>query len=68
MGFSMYNANHCGASDAQTALIGEMLKLAFNGDTSANTDVMDILADGVQQPVAEWQGMWVDWNMDTVLQ
>jgi len=67
MGFSMYSANHCGASGTQTALAGEMFKLAFDGDTSANTDVLEIPASGVQQPVEEWQGMWVDWNMDTVL-
>lgn len=67
MGFSMYSANHCGASGTQTALAGEMFKLAFDGNTSANTDVMEIPASGVQQPVEEWQGMWVDWNMDTVL-
>jgi hypothetical protein len=68
MGFSMYNANHCGASDAQTALIGEMLKLAFNGDTSANTNVLNILPNGVQQPVSEWNDMWIDWDMQTILQ
>jgi hypothetical protein len=66
--FSMYSANHCGASGTQTALAGEMFKLAFDGDTSANTDVMDIPASGVQQPVSEWETMWVDWDMNTVLQ
>ena len=30
--------------------------------------VMDIMDNGVQQPVSEWKDMWVDWNMDTVLQ
>lgn len=68
MGFSMYSANHCGASGSQTALAGEMFKLAFDGDTSANTDVMSIMDDGVQQPVSEWKDMWIDWDMDTVLQ
>jgi len=68
MGFSMYSANHCGASDAQVALIGEMLKLAFNGDTTANTNVLNILPNGVQQPVSEWDAMWIDWNKDTVLE
>lgn len=67
MGFSMYNANHCGASQAQTALIGEMLRLAFDGDASANTNVMNILPNGVQQPVSEWDEMWIDWDMATVL-
>lgn len=67
-GFSMYSANHCTASSSQTALAGEMFKLAFEGDTSANTDVMDIPANGVQQPVSEWKDMWIDWDMETVLQ
>lgn len=68
MGFSMYSANHCGASAAQTALTGEMLRLAFDGDTSANTNVMNIIPDGVQQPVSEWNDMWIDWDMATVLE
>jgi hypothetical protein len=68
MGFSMYSANHCGASAAQTSLIGEMLRLAFDGDSSANTNVLNILPNGVQQPVSEWNDMWIDWDMATVLQ
>ena len=68
MGFSMYNAFHCQASADQTALIGEMVKLAFNGDTTANTNVLNILPNGVQQPVSEWDAMWIDWDMATVLQ
>jgi hypothetical protein len=68
MGFSMYSANHCGASAAQTSLAGEMFKLAFQGDTSANTNVMNILDNGVQQPVSEWGTDWIDWDMNTVLQ
>ncbi|WP_242515312.1 hypothetical protein [Sorangium cellulosum] len=68
MGFQMYSANHCGASGSQTALAGEMFKRAFEGDTSAKTDVMEIPDSGVQQPVSEWKDMWVDWDMETVLQ
>jgi hypothetical protein len=29
---------------------------------------MDIPADGVQQPVSEWESMWVDRDMDVVLE
>jgi hypothetical protein len=29
---------------------------------------MNILDNGVQQPVSEWKTMWVDWDMDVVLQ
>ncbi|HEX2730544.1 MAG TPA: hypothetical protein VHM70_03030 [Polyangiaceae bacterium] len=68
MGFHMYSSGHCGASGDQIALAGEMFKRAFQGDTSAKTDVMEIMDNGVQQPVADWQDMWVDWDMDTVLQ
>jgi hypothetical protein len=68
MGFSMYSANHCGASATQTSLAGEMFKLAFQGDASANTNVMNILDNGVQQPVSEWGPDWIDWDMNTVLQ
>jgi hypothetical protein len=68
MGFSMYSAQHCQANATQTALTAEMMKLAFDGDTSANTDVMDIPDSGVQQPVSEWEAMWIDWDMETVLQ
>jgi hypothetical protein len=41
---------------------------AFQGDTTANTNVMNILANGVQQPVAAWTTDWIDWDMNTVLQ
>jgi len=68
MGFQMYSASHCGASGSQTALATEMFKRAFDGNTSAMTDVMSIMDDGVQQPVSEWKDMWIDWDMDTVLQ
>lgn len=66
--FSMYSAGHCSAPGAASTLAGEMFKLAFDGDTSANTDVMDILSGGVQQPVSEWESMWIDWDMDIVLE
>ena len=68
MGFSMYSAFHCTASEEQTSLIGEMVRLAFNGDTTANTNVLNILPNGVQQPVSEWNAMWIDWDMATILQ
>jgi hypothetical protein len=45
-----------------------MFKRVFQGDMSAKTDVLEIMQDGVQQPVSEWKAAWVDWNMETVLQ
>ena len=45
-----------------------MVKLAFFNDTTANTNVFDIILDGVQQPVSEWDAMWIDWDKNTILQ
>ena len=68
MGFHMYSAGHCGNPSEAISLAGEFFKRAFEGDTSANTDVMDIMENGVQQPVSEWKDMWIDWDMETMLQ
>jgi hypothetical protein len=67
MGFHMYSANHCGNPAEAITLAGEFFKRAFEGSTTAKTDVMDIMSTGVQQPVSEWETMWIDWDMDTVL-
>jgi hypothetical protein len=63
----MYSSNHCGNPAEATALAGEFFKRAFEGSTTAKTDVMDIMSTGVQQSVSEWETMWIDWDMDTVL-
>ena len=68
MGFHMYSAGHCSGPAEANTLAGEFFKRVFDGNTSAKTDVMDIMDNGVQQPVSAWKDMWVDWNMDTVLQ
>jgi hypothetical protein len=68
MGFHMYNAGHCSQPTEAVNLANEFFKRAIDGDTSAKTDVMDIQSSGVQQPVADWPGMWIDWDMNTVLQ
>ena len=67
MGFLMYSAGHCSNPPAATTLAGEFFKRVFDGNTSAQTDVMTIMSNGVQQPVSEWPGMWIDWDMNTVL-
>ena len=67
MGFLMYSGGHCSNPSVATSLAGEFFKRVFDGNTSAKTDVMSIMDNGVQQPVADWKGMWIDWNMDTVL-
>ncbi|HLV65749.1 MAG TPA: hypothetical protein VKY73_08040 [Polyangiaceae bacterium] len=68
MGFLQYSAGHCSTPSAATSLANEFFKRAFQGDQNAKTDVMEIMANGVQQPVSEWKSMWVDWDMETTLQ
>lgn len=67
MGFHMYSAGHCSAPAEATNLAAEFFKRAFEGSTTAKTDVMNIMDNGVQQPVSAWKGMWVDWDMEAVL-
>ena len=68
MGFLQYDYSHCGMPPEATSLANEFFKRVFDGETSSNTDVMQILEDGVQQPVSEWNDTWIDWDMNTVLQ
>lgn len=68
MGFHQYGAGHCSSPPEATALAAEFFRRAFEGDANAQTDVMVIRENGVQQPFSEWEGMWVDWDMNTVLQ
>ena len=67
MGFHQYSGGHCGAPGDARAVAGEFFARVFDGDTTADTDIMEIMEDGVQQPISEWKDMWIDWNMDTVL-
>ncbi len=67
MGFHMYSAGHCSNPAEAVSLAGEFFKRVFEGNTSAKTDVMDIMENGVQQPVSAWKSMWIDWDMETVL-
>ena len=66
MSFEMYSGMHCSVGD--TGIAAAMFDRAFDGNTSANTGVMIIPDSGVQQPVNDWQSMWIDWDMGTVLQ
>jgi hypothetical protein len=68
MAFQMYDAGHCSRPAEATALAGEFFKRVFEGNTTAKTDVLVIQDNGVQQPVSEWKSMWIDWDMETVLQ
>ena len=68
MGFMQYDSNHCAVPQSAVNLTGEFFKRAFQGNANAQTDVVQILQNGVQQPVDQWKDMWVDWDMETVLQ
>jgi hypothetical protein len=68
MGFHMYSAGHCSMPAEATNLATQFYNRVFNGDTTAKTDVMDIPASYIQQPMSQWQSMWVDWDMNPVLQ
>lgn len=66
MAFEIYSGGHCSTGD--TGIAAAMFDRAFNGNASAQTGGVTILDSRLQQPVGEWAGMWVDWNMDTVLE
>jgi hypothetical protein len=72
MGFLMYSESqcpmHCSNPASATNLAKEFFKRVFDGDNAAKTDVMTIGSGDVQQPVADWKTMWVDWNMETTLE
>ncbi len=62
----VYNGGHCGVGD--TGIAAAMFKRALDGDMAADTGKVNIQDSRVQVPVSEWKGLFVDWNMDTVLQ
>lgn len=65
MAFEVYGGGHCGVGD--TGIAAAMFDRAFNGNTNASTGGVNIDDRRVQIPVSEWQGLFVDWDMDTVL-
>jgi len=64
--FEVYTGGHCGVGD--TGIAAAMFKRALDGDMSADTGKINIQDSRVQVPVSEWKGLFVDWNMETVLQ
>ncbi|WP_222868072.1 hypothetical protein [Saccharophagus sp. K07] len=66
MAFEVYNGGHCGVGD--TGIAAKMFDRAFFGNTSINTGGVNIQDGRVQIPVSEWKSLFVDWNMDKVLQ
>jgi hypothetical protein len=65
-GFLMYTESsapdHCSKPASATAFANEFFKRIFQGDASANTNVMTIRDSDLQQPQADWPAMWKDWT------
>lgn len=64
--FEVYSGGHCSTGD--TGIAAAMFDRAINGNMSANTGNINIQDSRVQVPVSEWKGLFIDWDMDTVLQ
>ncbi len=64
--FEVYNGNHCSVGD--TGIAAAMFDRAINGNANADTGKINIQDSRVQIPVSEWEGLFVDWDMNTVLQ
>ena len=63
--FEVYSGGHCRASDS--GISAAMFDRAINGNSSADTGKINIDDARVQVPVSEWKGLFVDWDMETVL-
>ncbi|HYQ03281.1 MAG TPA: hypothetical protein VER96_31620 [Polyangiaceae bacterium] len=63
--FEVYTGGHCGVGD--TGIAAAMFKRALDGDMNADTGKINIQDARVQIPQSEWKGLFVDWNMETVL-
>ncbi len=64
--FEIYSGGHCSTGDSGIA--AAMFERALDGNTMADTGKINIQDSRVAVPVSEWQGLFVDWDMDTVLQ
>ena len=64
--FEVYSGGHCGVGD--TGIAAAMFDRAVNGNMSADTGKINIQDGRLQVPVSEWKGLFIDWDMDTVLQ
>jgi len=63
--FEIYSGGHCGVGD--TGIAAAMFKRALDGDMAADTGKINIQDGRLQVPQSEWKTLFVDWNMETVL-
>ncbi len=66
MAFEVYSGNHCGVGD--TGIAAKMFDRAFHGNNGVDSGGIKIQDNRVQIPVSEWKTLFIDWNMDKVLQ
>lgn len=66
MAFEVYSGNHCGVAD--TGIAAKMFDRAFHANSGVDSGGIKIQDSRVQIPVSEWKNLFVDWNMDTILQ
>ncbi len=64
--FEIYAGGHCGVGD--TGIAEDMFDRAINGNMDADTGKINIQDSRVMIPVSEWKDLFIDWDMDTVLQ
>jgi hypothetical protein len=66
MAFEVYSGGHCGVGD--TGIAAKMFDRAFHSNNSVDSGGIKIQDSRVQVPVSEWKTLFIDWNMDKVLQ
>jgi hypothetical protein len=64
--FEVYDGGHCGVGD--TGIAAAMFDRAIDGDTSGDTGQININDSYMQIPSDEWEELFIDWDMNTVLQ
>jgi hypothetical protein len=64
--FEVYGGGHCTVGD--TGIAAAMFDRAIDGNMNADTGQINIQDSRVMIPVSEWKDLFIDWDMDTVLE
>jgi hypothetical protein len=64
--FEVYSGGHCMTGD--TGIAAAMFQRALDGNMTVETGKINIQDSRVQVPVGEWKELFIDWDMDTILQ
>ena len=65
MAFEVYSGNHCSTGD--TGIAADMFDKVFFDNNGVSTGGINIQDSRVQIPVNEWKQLFIDWDMDKVL-